>query len=312
VAAGELGDVGTIEHRDLQLRAGAHLRHDLRQIVLGNNEDHRNGLQLGNNRDSRRVGGLHEIAWIYKTQTNAAIDRRQDVTINEINFLGLDLGLIGFDGALELLDDVDLVLRLLARDGLSLSQILEARQIHSRLVKQTLIMNQLPLSLLLQRFKRTRIDLGQKVSLLDQLAFLEPDLREMAIDLRLNGHGRERCDRAEGVDDNANIARSNGRRPDRLGRDLRRPVGATDRRLGWTENLVGPHQQPDHGEKSQHAPKPRARLGWPRERTVTQNGLGSVFRRGCASYFVHAARCGSVARELPDTRPRAVSHQFEL
>ena len=67
-------------------------------------------------------------------------------------------------------------------------------------------MRQLTFVLGLQELVGPRIDLRQKVALLDHLAFGEPDFRELTVDLRLHGDGGDRRDGAERVDDDADIA----------------------------------------------------------------------------------------------------------
>ena len=44
---------------------------------------------------------------------------------------------------------------------------------------------------------RTRVDLGEKIALLDHLAFLKRDFGQLAVDLRLDGHHRQRSHGAE-------------------------------------------------------------------------------------------------------------------
>ena len=55
LAGRQLFDVGAIESRDLERGAGVELRHDVGQIVLGNREDHRDRLQLGDDGDAGRA-----------------------------------------------------------------------------------------------------------------------------------------------------------------------------------------------------------------------------------------------------------------
>ena len=62
-----------------QRRAGMDLRQDRRQIVLGQGEDHRDRLHLGDDDDAVGVARLHVIAGIDLAQPDPAADRRDDM-----------------------------------------------------------------------------------------------------------------------------------------------------------------------------------------------------------------------------------------
>ena len=78
-----------------------------------------------------------------------------------------------------------------------MSEGLIADQIHARLIEQSLVMDELPFELGFGQLKRARIDLRQKIALLDDLAFLEADFDELAIDLGPDRHG---CDGRHGAE----------------------------------------------------------------------------------------------------------------
>ena len=120
-----------------------------------------------------------------------------------------------------MLDDEDLILGLLFCDRVLLGKRLIAREIHLRLGKQTFVVRELAFVLLLQDLVRPRIDLRQEVALLDQLTFGEAHIGELAVDLGLHGHRRDRRHGAERVDDFADIAGCDSRGADRLQRALR-------------------------------------------------------------------------------------------
>ena len=96
-----------------------------------------------------------------------------------------------------------MILVLLARDRILLGQFLIAREVDLRLREQALIVGELAFELRLQELVGARIDLRQEIALLDQLAFGEPDLEQLAVDLGLHGDGGDRRDGAERVDDDA-------------------------------------------------------------------------------------------------------------
>jgi hypothetical protein len=67
-----------------------------------------------------------------------------------------------------------------------------------------------------RRLEGPRIDLHEKVALVDELAFLEADLSKLAIDLGLNRDGGERSDRSEADERLVDLARDDVRGADRL------------------------------------------------------------------------------------------------
>ena len=87
-------------------------------------------------------------------------------------------------------------------------------------------MRQRALCLLQGHLERPRVDLREEIALLDDLAFLEPDLGQLAADLRLHRHRIERCHRAQLVQDDADVAFVDGGGTDRLGRGLGGSGGA--------------------------------------------------------------------------------------
>ena len=98
------------------------------------------------------------------------------MAVDDIELLLIDLRLIEFHRALVLLHDVDLILVLLARDRILLGEFLIAREVDLRLREQALIARELALVLGLLKLIGPRVDLGEKIALLDHLPFGEADL----------------------------------------------------------------------------------------------------------------------------------------
>ena len=92
------------------------------------------------------------------------------------------------------------------RDRILPDQGIVALQIQSGVPQQCLILCQLGLGLLQSHLVGPRIDLGEKVALLHQLAFGESDLGQLTVDLGLHRHRSERRHGAELIEDHANIA----------------------------------------------------------------------------------------------------------
>ncbi len=117
-----------------------------------------------------------------------------------------------------MLDEVDLILLRLAGDRVLLQERLIAAKVDLGLIEKALIVDELPLVLREQDLVRTGIDLRQKVALLDDLALLERDLRELSADLGDDVHGCEGRHRAEAYDEDPYVALADGGDAHRLRR----------------------------------------------------------------------------------------------
>ena len=189
--------------------------------------------------------------------------------IVEIELRGLHLRLVGDDRRLVLGDQRLLVRHLLLGDRILLAQRQIAVEIALRLGEQRLVLGQLALRLRERGLVGSRIDLGEEVALLDDLAFVEPQLLQLARDLGADGHGLEGRDGAERVDGDRHVAErdsgdSNGlrRRSGAAGvRALRRRRGAG---LTLLDLLPGEHrgrgQDDDQRDPEQETATPRRLL----------------------------------------------------
>jgi hypothetical protein len=128
-----------------------------------------------------------------------------------------------------------------------------------RLREQSLIVRQLAFVLLLQIFVRPRIDLREKIALLHQLAFGETHFRQLAVDLGLHGHGRERCHRAELIEDDAHVAERRSRGADRLQCALRKTAARRRRGSHPAHCLVDGEGKKDEDNNADPDPPPRTR-----------------------------------------------------
>src|SRR6185437_10248461 len=151
-------------------------------------------------------------------QPDAPRDRRGDVAVGKIDLGGLDLRLVRLDRSLILLHQRPLRIQLLLRDGILLDQLLEALQVQPGIREERLIFTQRALGLRQGRLVGPRIDLREELALLDQLAFLEGDLLQLAADLGAYRYGGERRDRPQRRNANLDIAHADrgGRYRDRL------------------------------------------------------------------------------------------------
>ncbi len=100
-----------------------------------------------------------------------------------LSFCGIDLRLVGNDVRLVLGDEVDLGVELLARDRVGLREVLIALEIDLRGFEQRLVARERALRIGERQFVGTRVDFGEEIALLDDLAFLVGDVDEIAADV---------------------------------------------------------------------------------------------------------------------------------
>ena len=72
---------------------------------------------------------MHDISSVHQAKSNATVDRRSDVGVRQLEFLVVDLGLIGLNRAFRLAYGRLLRIKLLFRDHAILIQRLIAGQI---------------------------------------------------------------------------------------------------------------------------------------------------------------------------------------
>ena len=151
---------------------------------------------------------------------DAARDRRGDAAIGEVELGGIDRRLVELHRAFVLQDDIGLVFGLLTGDGIQCDELLEAREVHLRLVKKTLVALQRADGLIERCLEGAGVDLRQQLVLLHVLAFLERHLDQIAADslVRHDGDRGRRRDGAQLVQDHRHVAQRRLRHPDDLGR----------------------------------------------------------------------------------------------
>jgi hypothetical protein len=178
-----------------QLVALRHPRHHRRELVGGQREDDRDGLELRDHEQPARVGRVHHVPRIDQAQAHAARDGRGDPAVGEVESRVGDLRFVRLDRALELVDGGHLRVDLLARDRVLLQQGLVAREVEARVLQRGLVLRELALLLLDRHLERPRIDLGQQVALAHELAFAVADGDELAVHAAAHGHGVDGRDR---------------------------------------------------------------------------------------------------------------------
>jgi hypothetical protein len=196
-AAGDAGAPVAVEglHRDRARRALA--REDRLEVVLGNGEQHRDRLHLGQHHEAARVVGVHHVPRVDEPQPGPAGDRREDAAVGELEADGVDVALVGLDGRRDLRHAGRLGVELLLGDEAALDQGPVALEVEARVAERGLVLRELALDLHELGLEGPRIDLGQHVAGLDDLAFLEGGPHELAVDPAADRHRVQRGDRAE-------------------------------------------------------------------------------------------------------------------
>ena len=95
-----------------------------------------------------------------------------------------------------------------------------------------LVLRLLGVGLVERRLKRSRVDLGEKVALLDHLAFVEGDLHDLAVDARADENGVEGLDLTDALQNDRKIRALDRRDCDDDRRGPLAPAG-----LPWADAL---------------------------------------------------------------------------
>ena len=153
-----------------------------------------------------RLRGLHQVADIDQARAGAAVERRADVGVDEIEPGGMHDRLVGGDLALE---GIDARLLLVANlDGLvALGRGLEiALEVEQGALQPGLVLGAIGRCLVEHCLEGPRIDLEEPIAFLDVLSFLEGDLDDRAVDTGLDHGGVERLDGADAAHIDRHVA----------------------------------------------------------------------------------------------------------
>src|SRR6267154_2076215 len=149
---------------------------------------------------------MHDVADIDQPQPNSPADRRGHVGIHDLEFGAVYRSLITLNGAFKLPDLRPLGVDLLLGNNAFFVQKLKALVVHLHVAELRLILSQLSLCLLKLHLEGARIDVDQVLALVDELAFREVDLGDLAIDAAADGYGVESGNGAKTVEIDGKIA----------------------------------------------------------------------------------------------------------
>ena len=139
--------------------------------------------------DAGLLSGVDEIAFVDETEAGAARDRRADGRIVELRPRSVDRRGVGGDRGGELQHQRVLGIELLLGGEVLLGEGRIAGEIELGVGDSGLVLRLLGDRLIERGLKRSGVDLGQKVALLDHLAFIEGDLHDLPVDSRPDKHG---------------------------------------------------------------------------------------------------------------------------
>ena len=205
-ARGDLLGLLPIVNIHRQFRSVMKLVEHAGEIILGQGENHSDGLDLGDNGQDCAAAGLHEIARVDQAQADSPGERRHDVAVGKLHLVEIKSALIRPDQSLVLGNYLFLILKLLFRDGIAIPGLLIAIQIHFGLRQQAGIAFESAFGRLDLCCKLARINVDQRITLMNRLALSIMHLRDDTGDLVIDGSGIYGGDRADGILINADIA----------------------------------------------------------------------------------------------------------
>ena len=150
-------------------------------------------------------------------------NRRRHLRVDQLQLGVVDRGRVLLDRRLVLRDQRGLRIQLLFGHRVGLEQLLVALEVDLRVVEQRLVLRQRGLRRLELHLVRPRIDLGQHLARLDEVAFLKVDLHQLAVDARLDRHRVERGHVAEALQIDGNAGPPDGGDDDRHRSDAQPP-----------------------------------------------------------------------------------------
>src|SRR6267143_190787 len=112
---------------------------------------------------------MHDVAGIHEAETDATADRRSDAGIGELELGVVNLALIRGNGAINLANQCALSIELLLGDDALFEEKLIPLKIDLRVFALRLVFSELPQRLLELDLEGTRIDLREKISLVNEL-----------------------------------------------------------------------------------------------------------------------------------------------
>jgi hypothetical protein len=205
-ARGNLFGIVAVKGFDGKLNSGTQLGIDLGKLVLRQAEEHGDRLKLSDEHQAIDVGGVHNIAGVNQTEADTTADGRSDVGKGELQFGVVNLALVRGDRAIKLANQCRLRVELLLRDDAFLEEELEALKIDLGILALRLILGELALGLFELDLKGPRVNLDEKIPLLNVLTFLKRHVDDLTVHAAANGYRVICVDVSQSVEVNGKIA----------------------------------------------------------------------------------------------------------
>ena len=169
------------------------------------------------------------------------------MTVGEVQLRRVDLALVGLHRSLVLGDQRLLRGELLLGDRVLCEERLIALEIYVRVCEQRRVADQGPLGLLERYLVGPRVDLDERVAVLDLLALLEGDVLDLSADLALHRHRGERRHGAQANERNGHVARAGG------GGHHRHRAALSETAASGRGGGLGGQEPREQRERQQHA-----------------------------------------------------------
>jgi hypothetical protein len=294
-AAGQPRGASAIEGVHGQRRTGTDARQHGAESVLRQAEHDRDRFNLRDDHEAGAGTCADDVAGVDQPETDASADRSRDPRIGQVQAGAVDGCLVDLQRGSELCDRRGLRIHVLSGDRVFAEQRLVAREVHPRVRELRLIARQLPLRLLELHLEGSRIDLGQEVAPVDELAFAEQDPHELSVHAGPHRYGVERDDRTECGKPQRQVGTRGSRdRHRHRWRSVDAPSGcgrfdATRRRevkAGWTSrhpkkdaNERGTNENDRHAPREGYTRKHADLLPfWEATRAATNRATGTIDR----------------------------------
>ena len=151
-------------------------------MIFRERKDHADRLDLSDDQQPVGVTGMDDVSRIHQSQAYAASDGSRNMTVYEIELGAVNLPLIGFHGPLVLRDQGLLGRHLLFWNRVLRQQRLVTGEIDPGIVKRCLVLDQLSFSLRQHHFIRPRVNLHQRVALVNDITLPVMDLHQLPVD----------------------------------------------------------------------------------------------------------------------------------
>ena len=199
----------------------------------------------------------------------------------------VDLAFVDLDHPLVLPHQGPLGIDLLARDRILLEQGFVAPEVDARVLQLGAIARQLALGLGQLHLQLARVDLGQQLAFLDEVALLEVHPLQQPRNPGLDRRRLRRHHRAQGIDDDRHVAHLGGDGNHRRARDRRPrpPPGGGAALPARRHPAPAPAAAPGSGRGlRQPAPVASASSSTSRRPPPARAPAGAATRRGCGAH----------------------------